>query len=55
MEPTQAKKEKIMDLRETNDKHCITIKNGSLSRFSLSDDKEYVCKIKRLRTANRHT
>lgn len=42
-----------MDLRETNDKHRITIKNGSLTRFSSSNDKEYVCKIKRLRTANK--
>lgn len=54
MEPTQAKKEKIMDLRETNDKHRITIKNGPLSRFPLSNDKEYVCKTKRLRAANKH-
>lgn len=55
MEPTQAKKEKIMNLRETNDEHRIAIKNKPLSRFSSSNDKEYVCKIKRLRTANRHT
>lgn len=55
MEPTQTKKEKIMDLREANNEHHITIKNRSLSRFPSSSDKEYVCKIKRLRTANRHT
>lgn len=54
MEPTQTKKEKIMDLREANGKHRITIKNRLLSRFSSLNDKEYVCKIKRLRTANRH-
>lgn len=42
-----------MDLRETNDKHRITIKNGSLTRFSSSNDEEYVCKIKRLRTVNK--
>lgn len=54
MELTQTKKEKIVDLRETNGEHRITIKNGPLSRFPSSSDKEYVCKIKRLRTANRH-
>lgn len=53
MEPTQTKKEKIMDLREANNEHRITIKNKPLSRFSSSNDKEYVCKIKRLRTANK--
>lgn len=52
---TSKERKKIMDLREANDKHRITIKNGPLSRFSSSNDKEYVCKIKRLRTANRHT
>lgn len=41
MEPTQTKKEKIMNLRETNDTHRITIKKGPLNRFPLLNDKEY--------------